>query len=46
MVPFVEIIGNLQLDVEPMAYVSGFSEVLREDEPAETLSEDDVLKML
>jgi aspartyl-tRNA(Asn)/glutamyl-tRNA(Gln) amidotransferase subunit C len=37
-------IRSLQLDVEPMAYVTGFSEPLREDEPAETLSEEDVFK--
>jgi len=37
-------IRSLQLDVEPMAYVTGLSESLREDEPAETLSEEDVFK--
>ncbi|MBO3810032.1 MAG: Asp-tRNA(Asn)/Glu-tRNA(Gln) amidotransferase subunit GatC [Candidatus Brockarchaeota archaeon] len=37
-------VRSLQLDVEPMVYVTGFSEALREDEPAETLSEDDVFK--
>ncbi|MEM3026615.1 MAG: Asp-tRNA(Asn)/Glu-tRNA(Gln) amidotransferase subunit GatC [Thermoproteota archaeon] len=37
-------VRSLQLDVEPMAYVTGFTETLRGDEPAETLSEDDVLK--
>jgi aspartyl/glutamyl-tRNA(Asn/Gln) amidotransferase C subunit len=37
-------VRSLQLDVKPMAYVTGFSESLREDEPAETLSEEDVFK--
>ncbi len=37
-------IRSLQLDVEPMAYVTGFHEFLREDEPAETLAEEDVFK--
>jgi len=41
---YFEIIRNLQLDVEPMTYVTGVNESLREDEPAETLSEEEVFK--
>jgi aspartyl-tRNA(Asn)/glutamyl-tRNA(Gln) amidotransferase subunit C len=37
-------VRSLRLDVEPMAYVTGFSEALREDEPGETLPEEDVFK--
>lgn len=37
-------IRSLQLDVEPMAYMTGFNMFLREDEPAETTPEEDVFK--
>lgn len=37
-------IRSLQLNEKPMAYVTGFSESLREDEPAETLTEENVFK--
>jgi len=41
---YFETIRSLQLDVEPMTYVTGVNESLREDEPAETLSEEDVFR--
>ncbi|MEM2930526.1 MAG: Asp-tRNA(Asn)/Glu-tRNA(Gln) amidotransferase subunit GatC [Thermoproteota archaeon] len=41
---YFNIIRSLQLDVEPMAYVTGLNELLREDEPAEMLAEEDVFK--
>lgn len=41
---YFEIIRSLQLDVEPMTYITSVNEALREDEPAETLSEEDVFK--
>ncbi|MEM3713042.1 MAG: Asp-tRNA(Asn)/Glu-tRNA(Gln) amidotransferase subunit GatC [Thermoproteota archaeon] len=41
---YFETIRSLQLDIEPMTYVTSFNEALREDEPAETLSEEDVFR--
>ncbi|MEM1557041.1 MAG: Asp-tRNA(Asn)/Glu-tRNA(Gln) amidotransferase subunit GatC [Thermoproteota archaeon] len=41
---YFETIRSLQLDAEPMTYVTGVNESLREDEPAETLSEEEVFK--
>lgn len=41
---YFETIRSLQLDVEPMTYVTSVNESLREDEPAETLSEEDAFK--
>ncbi|MBO3769342.1 MAG: Asp-tRNA(Asn)/Glu-tRNA(Gln) amidotransferase subunit GatC [Thermoproteota archaeon] len=41
---YFEIIRSLKLDVEPMTYITSVNEALREDEPAETLSEEDVFR--
>ncbi len=41
---YFETIRRLQLDVEPMTYVTSVNESLREDKPAETLSEEEVFK--
>lgn len=41
---YFDTIRSLQLDAEPMTYVTEVNESLREDEPAETLVEDDVFK--
>lgn len=41
---YFEIIRGLQLDVEPMTYVTSVNETLREDEPSETLSEEEVFR--
>lgn len=41
---YFEIIRRLHLDVEPMTYITSVNEALREDEPAETLNEEDVFK--
>ncbi|MBO3839287.1 MAG: Asp-tRNA(Asn)/Glu-tRNA(Gln) amidotransferase subunit GatC [Thermoproteota archaeon] len=41
---YFETIRSLQLDVEPMTYVTGVNETLREDEPGETLREEDVFR--
>lgn len=37
-------IRSLQLDAEPMTYVTEINESLREDEPAETLMEEDAFR--
>ncbi|MGQ9596896.1 MAG: Asp-tRNA(Asn)/Glu-tRNA(Gln) amidotransferase subunit GatC [Thermoproteota archaeon] len=41
---YFDIIRSLKLDVEPMAYMTEVNELLREDEPSETLGEEDVFK--
>ncbi len=41
---YFDTIRSLRLDAEPMTYVTEVNESLREDEPAETLVEDDVFK--
>jgi len=41
---YFDTIRSLQLDVEPMTYVTEVNESLREDEPAGTLAEDDAFK--
>lgn len=41
---YFDTIRSLQLDVEPMTYVTEVNESLREDESAETLAEDDAFK--
>lgn len=41
---YFDIIRSLQLDAEPMTYVTEVNESLREDEPAETLAENDAFK--
>lgn len=41
---YFDIIRSLKLDVKPMAYMTEVNELLREDEPSETLEEEDVFK--
>ncbi|MGQ9478411.1 MAG: Asp-tRNA(Asn)/Glu-tRNA(Gln) amidotransferase subunit GatC [Thermoproteota archaeon] len=41
---YFDTIRSLQLDVEPMTYVTSVNEFLRNDTPAETLSEEDAFK--
>ncbi|MCS7138934.1 MAG: Asp-tRNA(Asn)/Glu-tRNA(Gln) amidotransferase subunit GatC [Crenarchaeota archaeon] len=41
---YFETIRQLQLNVEPMTYVTNVNETLREDEPIEALSEEEVFR--
>lgn len=41
---YFDIIRGLKLDDEPMIYITQVNESLRDDEPAETLAEEDAFK--